>query len=317
MKRFFIRVLVYLGIVLLCSALFLRVLVAFPNEYCRQSHEVNVIKQIERMKTINEPKIIIIGGSGCGFGLCSKLISEHFNMPVCNTGTHAGMGLITHINLCKEFVHDSDIVVVIPEYSQYLGNRRFGDVAALRILTSLYPKGYKYFTFQQQIQLLQHVPSAHKDAMSARGRIFDEDSPYSQKSLNEYGDVEMYEMRCHKTDKDWEPKKWERTKVEKESVALLQGFYNYCEKHHAKMLLFPPAYKAMNFDVNENTIHSIWSSLEEAQLPCISAPERYKMVDTMHYDTEYHLTYEGVMIRTKRLIADMDSALRDYNNAQY
>ena len=86
---------VYLGIVLLCSALFLRVLVAFPNEICRQSHEVNVIKQIERMKTINEPKIIIIGGSGCGFGLCSKLISEHFNMPVCNTGTHAGLGLLT------------------------------------------------------------------------------------------------------------------------------------------------------------------------------------------------------------------------------
>lgn len=308
---------VYLGIVLLCSALFLRVLVAFPNEICRQSHEVNIIKQIERMQTINEPKIIIIGGSGCGFGLCSKLISEHFNMPVCNTGTHAGLGLLTQINLCKEFVHDSDIVVVIPEYDQYLGNCRFGDAAALRILTSLYPKGYQYFTFQQQIQLLQKVPAAYKDAVSARGQVFDDNSPYFQKSLNEYGDVEMYEMRCHRTDKDWEVNKWKINTVEKESVVLLQSFYNYCEKHHAKMLLFPPAYMAMSFDVNENTIRTIWTVLEEAQLPCVSTPERYRMADTMHYDTDYHLTYEGVMLRTNRLIADMDSALRVYNDTQY
>lgn len=238
-------------------------------------------------------------------------------MPVCNTGTHAGMGLLTQINLCKEFVYEGDIVVVIPEYDQYLGNCRFGDASALRILTSVYPKGYKYFTFRQQIQLLRHVPSVFKDAKTVRGQVFEDDSPYSRMSLNEFGDVEMYEMRCHRTDKDWEPKKWKNTKVEKESVALLQGFYDFCEKHHAKMLLFPPAFKAMDFDVNKEVIRSIWMTLEEAQLPCVSKPERYRMADTMHYETNYHLTYEGVMIRTNRLIADMDSALRVYNNAQY
>lgn len=75
MKRFFIKILVYTGLVLISSALLLRILVSFPNAWSRQSHEVNVIKQIERMQTIDEPKIIIIGGSGCGFGMCSKLIS--------------------------------------------------------------------------------------------------------------------------------------------------------------------------------------------------------------------------------------------------
>jgi hypothetical protein len=55
-------------------------------------------------------------------------------------------------------------------------------------------------------------------------------------------------------------------------------------------------------------------TLEKAQLPCVSKPERYRMADTMHFDSPYHLTYEGVMTRTSRLIADMDSILPIYNH---
>ena len=309
MKRFFLKCLVYSGILLLSSALFLRVLVSFTNEYCIQSHEVNVIRQIERMKTIDEPKIVIIGGSGCGFGLCSKMISEHFNMPVCNTGTHAGMGLLTQLNIFKGHICKDDIVVVIPEYSNYLNNNYMGSVANLRILSSTYPAGYRSFTLRQQLYLLQYVPTAFNEARKSENVVIDEDVPYSKRSLNEYGDVELYEVRHHLDTLDWSPVTWNNTKLQKKTVLLLQGFYEYCKKQGAIMLLFPPAYKAMSFDSNRGYITMISEALKEAQLPLVSSPERYRMVDTLHYDTDYHLTYDGVMIRTKQLISDMDSAL--------
>jgi len=316
MKRFFLKCLVYFGILLLSSALFLRVLVSFPNEYCFQSHEVNVVRQIKRMKTIDEPKIVIIGGSGCGFGLCSKMISEHFKMPVCNTGTHAGMGLLTQLNLFKGYICKNDIVVVIPEYSNYMKNKYLGDVANLRILSSTYPIGYKSFSLRQQLYLLQYVPFAFDEARKSRNAVIAENNPYSRNSLNEYGDVEMYEIRHHLDTIDWKPKKWDDFRLQNKTISLLQDFYQYCKCRNATMLLFPPAYKEMYFDTNQEYITMIWNALEEAQLSLVSSPERYRMADTLYYDTEYHLIYEGVKIRTQMLIADMDAALRIYNDIQ-
>lgn len=322
MKRFFIRVLVYSVVILLCSVLFLRTLVSFPNEYCLQSHEVNVIRQIERIQTIDEPKIVIIGGSGCGFGLCSKLISEHFNMPVCNTGTHAGIGLLTQLNLFKDYIHKDDIVVVIPEYSNYFlrtdylcKNRYLGEITNLRILSSTYPIGYRSFSLRQQLHLIQYVPSAYKEAKKSRGIIIDENSPYSKESLNVYGDVERYEKRNYDNSIDWHSTIWEKPVIQRKAISILHEYHDYCRQRGATMLVFPQAYKAMNFDVNQVYIDSLWTTMREERLPLVSVPEHYRMTDSLCYDSPNHLTYEGVMIRTNRLIADMDSALRVYNNA--
>ena len=314
MKRFLIKCLIYTGMFLLCSALFLRVLVSFPSNYSRQSHEVNLARQIERLQQIDNPRIIIIGGSGCGLGLCSPMISNHFNMPVCNTGINAGLGILLQIALFKDYIKKGDIVVVIPEYKNYDHNHYLGNTTVLRILTSVYPNGYKCLSFRQQFHLLQYAVTAFDESLSARHVVVK--GPYSHKSLNEYGDVEMYEIRHHLDTIDWEPKKWDDFRLQNKTISLLQDFYQYCKNQDATMLLFPPAFKEMNFDTNQEYITMIWNALEEAQLPLVSSPERYRMADTLYYDTEYHLIYEGVKIRTQMLIADMDAALRIYNDIQ-
>lgn len=316
MKQFLSKCLVYCGIILFCSVVLLRVLVTVPNKYCRHSHEVNVIRQVERMKTIIEPKIIIIGGSGCGFGLCSPMICEHFDMPVCNTGTHAGLGLLSQLNICKDYIRNGDIVIIIPEYSQYTEQTYLGSSTTLRIFSSVYPTGYKLLTFRQQLHLLQYVPGAHKDAMASRNASFDETecNPYSSKSLNEYGDVECYESRTYRANKNWSAKGWKNPKIQQNAIVALQNFNRFCIEKGATMLVFPPANKALNFDENIAFIHTIWESLENAQLPLVSYPVNYRMADTLHYDTEYHLTYEGVLVRTAKLIKDLDSALINYRH---
>lgn len=298
---------------LIGSALFLRILVSVPNEMTLHSHEMNVSRQIDRMQTIAKNKIIVIGGSGCGFGLCSAMIYEHFNMPVCNTGTHAGLGLQIQLNLCRRYICKGDIVVIIPEYENYLNNRYLGDVTALRILSTLYPSGYKDFSVKQQLHLVQFVPLSFQDAWSARKLTFDENDngPYSRNALNQFGDCEGYEKRIH-MQKQWKAGKWDNPQIQEKAIALLDTYSQYCLEQGATMLLFPPAYKAMCFDENEEFIDTIWNSLRDAKLPLAAYPDRYRFADTLFYDSEYHLIYEGVMLRTNRLIEDMDSALAAY-----
>ena len=164
--------------------------------------------------------------------------------------------------------------------------------------------------------LLQYVPSAFNEARKSRNAVIEENNPYSRNSLNEYGDVEMYEVRCHLDTIDWKPKKWDDFRLQNKTISLLQDFYQYCKCQNATMLLFPPAYKEMYFDTNQEYITMIWNALEEAQLPLVSSPERYRMADTLFYDRPGHLTYEGVVLRTNQLIADIDSALQIYNAIQ-
>lgn len=315
MRKFIINSIIVAFILLLGSALFLRVLVSFPNHYTQLSYYgVGTMHQIERMQNLDEPKIVIIGGSNCSFGLCSQMISEHFHMPVCNTGVNFGIGLLTQIQLYKEFIKSDDIVVVIPEYHQYISDTYLGGVATLELLTSTYPKGYKNFTIWQQLHLLPKVPEAFKLAC-----MMNDVTPkgvYSKNSLNECGDVEMYEIRHHLDTLDWTPQDWHNPSVQKATIRLLQVFHRYCEERGATMLLFPPVFNASNFDTNETYIHKIWKTLETRKLMLASFPERYRLPNTLFYDSPYHLTYEGVLIRTNRLIEDMDSALRIFNNVR-
>ncbi len=204
MKKFVLRILIYCSVIFGCTALLWRILISVKNDYSIHSHETNVRKQIERLDTMSSPKIIIIGGSGCGFGICSPLLQEHYNLNVCNTGTHAGLGLNLQINLFRKYITTNDIVIVIPEYEQYT-KLFYGDETALRILTSIYPEGYKQVPFLQQMHLYRYVPMAFTDAQKSKGvGIFGDTLPYAQEAVNEFGDVERYANRNHEN-KEWKP----------------------------------------------------------------------------------------------------------------
>lgn len=306
MKRFLLNICVYIAGIIVATFFVWRYMALQPNNYSRFSHEINIKKQLERIQQIDEPKIIFIGGSGCGFGLYSPLIMEHYQMPVVNTGTHAGIGLRLQLLLFKPYIKENDIVIVIPEYAQYLGDFYLGDESAIRILSTNYPKGYKLLNLKQQLNLFKHVPTAYKDAKSARAMKGLDIGPYSALSLNECGDVEMYEYREHKKINNVNADVKEK-RVQKESIKLLCEFNQYCIGNGATVLIFPPALRDEVFEQNKEKIEEIWNALTANDLPLVSSPITYELPDSLFYDTDYHLTYEGVIHRTNMLIANIDS----------
>ena len=72
-------------------------------------------EKIERLHSIDEPKIIIIGGSSAAFGINSQLMEEYTGMPVVNLGLYAALGTKLMLDLSRSGIGEGDIVVIAPE----------------------------------------------------------------------------------------------------------------------------------------------------------------------------------------------------------
>ncbi len=305
MRKFIRNILIVGGIALGCTAALWRYMALYENYYTQMSHEVNVSQQIARLDTLQGPKILIIGGSGCGFGICSPMLETHYGMHISNTGTHAGLGLRLQVKLFRKYIEEGDVVLVIPEYAQFT-KQYLGDETALRILTSTCREGYKQFSVLQQLYLFAFVPSAFEDARKAAdGSYLDMNSPYVKKALNIYGDVERYESRQHK-EAGWEPQHVEGD-IWSSPFRMLKDLKEYCTSKGAQLYIYPPAYRDKAYDLNREKIDEIWRRLEQSGLPIVSQPDEYMTPDSLCYDTDYHLTYEGVIWRTKKLMNDLDA----------
>lgn len=301
MARFIVKVVLFgLCVVLLTLSLCVAML-SVPNKDCKYSHEMNVSLSIERLEAAEGKKIVFFGGSGLGFGLNSQKVQETVGMPVYNTGTHGGLGLLLELALFKPYIGEGDIVVCVPEYQQYLGNYMYGDEAALRILSSLCPQGYRYVTIRQCLYLLRYVPDAFGSALSARDAV-PYGGPYSALALNEFGDVECYEFRDSTEVKYVDCLE---APLQPRSVMLLREFDDFCKRKGAMMLLLPPAYRNESFQANRSRIDAIWDMVIGSGLPAASSPTAYCLPDTLFFDSNYHLTKQGVEFRTDKVVSDI------------
>ena len=312
--KLFIKKIFLIG--LLCGGilLFLLLIMArYPDQYAIESHESNVKYSLERLTELEDTtKIVIIGGSGCGFGLNSELLYEKYRMPVVNTGTHASIGIVMQLKIFENKFTENDIVIIIPEYQQFYKNFGFGteNETMYRILYNNYPSALRYLSFIQAISILKFIPQYFKKAAFLhKGANIDNNSPYSKHSLNRFGDVTNWEYRKHKNDIEADTIK--STAPNTKIISFLDKFISRQEKKGARCLLFPPAYMEGSYNNSKLFIDTLDYSLLQQGIPFSTSTERYKFVDTLFYDTDYHLTYEGAMLRTKMLIEDIDSVLNN------
>ena len=306
MRRLFLRTIGFLAIAQVFVAIIWRGLVMYPNRYSQLSNEKNVAIQINRMKQMHEPKMVFCGGSGMAFGLSSPTVSEHFKMPVCNTGTHAGLGLRMHLEPYKKFVAEGDVVIAVEEYQLFFGQVWLGEETVLRVFASNYPEGFKDFSVRQQLHLFKYVPMAFSEAYSVRklkelwGGV--------TLNMNEYGDL-VDERNTPSSVEGLQPLEINE-KIQPRSIEYLRDLADYCESKGAKLLIFPPACREFDFENNVDKINRVWEKMEEMNLPVVSTPQAYCLPDSLFCDgSPYHLTTQGVKFRTNMMIRDIEEYL--------
>jgi hypothetical protein len=305
----------FLGKLLLLSLLIITSIIGIGILPREAILNIFVDKQ-EKLRTVDAPRIIFIGGSGMIFGLDSPCIEAAFGIPVVNAGLHAGLGLRFLLDHVRPYIKKGDIIVVIPEYGVLSRGYSFNpSTTAGLVFTDIQDKA-KYFSIQDYADALRGFPSLAYEKVVVRPltRLESSATPfgypksfYWRDLFNSNGD---YIGHLNDT-KTLPPKELETYPVLitgniAQSIVMLNEFAEYTNNRGARMIIgFPPVVDS-RYQKYEPIIVAIYRRLQrQVQAPILSPPSNYLYPINYFYDTPEHLTARGRKARTERLIADL------------
>ena len=149
-------------------------------------------EKIERLMSIEEDKIVIIGGSSVAFGYDSRIIEKYTEMPVVNFGLYAALGTKLMLDLSRDGIKEGDLVIIAPELDAQTLSLYFSASTTLRALDG----APKYFTAIPSTHTLSLLGASWDFAAEKFNyKLFGAPSPegvYNSRNINEYGDVDYY-----------------------------------------------------------------------------------------------------------------------------
>ena len=262
------------------------------------------------LNSINDTKIIVLGGSNVSFGLDSKVIENQLSMPIVNMGIHAGIGLEYMVNDIKPYVKKGDIIVLIPEYEHFYKDDFYGEMELVQMVFEIEPQSKKLLNSKQWMHLLKYLPTySAKKIKNFIPTLFNKKVEqidiYHRKSFNAYGDAYL-----HWTLPDQNylhaPKSNNIENVNNEVIVFLKEFKLYTEKNGARLLIFPPVIDKTSFNNKINIITKIAKELKNNDIAFECEPISFCYNDSLFFNSYYHLNKLGVDKRTLQLLKDLD-----------
>ncbi len=287
----------FLGIALLAGY------ISYIMPQYSRGYEAALIDKVDRLESIHEPKIVLLGHSNLAFGIDSKLIEDAMGMPVVNMGLHGGNGNAFHEEMAKFNVVPGDIYVIC--HSNYEDNDKIENAmtswAALEDNYHL----WKLIRPRDITTMVRYFPVYLKgclDTYSAGNGNKETGTIYSRSAFNEYGDIKetREENEVSFDDGVVVPN------VNSTCANRINELDKYLRDRGATLLIagYPIGNGQRTPDVNEY-IDFQRKLVEKMDCPVISNYADYMLDYSYFYNTELHLTNSGTEVRTKQLIADL------------
>lgn len=257
------------------------------------------------------PRVILIGGSNVSFGIDSRVLSAELRMPVVNMALHGGLGLKYTLDDCLPYVHQGDIVLLMPEYENYYTSNFLGELELVSVLFDIDQSGIKYISAEQWRHLLPYLPTYSAKKLKnlilapfAGTSHSSQPAIYDRNSFNEYGDACLH---WNLPDQNYlhGRKVSSAEQVNDEVISYLMKFKEQISQRHAACFLFPPAIDSTSFSHLLPMVDKISSSLRRAALRLAGNPARYALPDPFFFNSYYHLNKRGVDLRTKLVLEDI------------
>ena len=275
------------------------------NQY-NENYQASLIDKVERLESINEPKIILVGNSNVALGMQSNLIEEAFEMPVVNLGLHGFMGNAFHENIAKLNINKDDIVVIChSDYSDGDGLNRELACITLEWNTEL----WKILRWEDIPNVLAGYPKYVLKAANlwiTKTGNQPEQTCYTRGAFNKYGDIE-----CERDVNEYvfTDESVNVPKVGNECVARLNALNSYVQEQGATMVIAGYPIADGEFTPDKSEYQLFQQELEDKMdAAVISDYTDYFYPYSYFYDSNLHLTNQGTRARTEQLIED----LRDY-----
>lgn len=281
MKEFIFKIVLFTGIVFgLFMGLILFIPVQ-PNDYF-QAYNL----KCKLLEETESPRVVFVGGSNLAFGLDCQIIKDSLGVNVVNNGLHAGVGLKFILDDVEAYLRKGDIVVIAPEYEHFYNPN--GEAATIAPIQSVCRwKKLHLLNFAQMKNVITGLPRIFMHALPKPHN----ERRYVLSGFNEYGD---------------EIKHWQLESISIPRPNPIKGVFdrNFGEYFVKKIeafkekgcaiLIIPPVCRETAYEVKRKNIEEVCSFLNEQGLSFQVLPKVHAFSDNYAYDTDYHMTYEGV-----------------------
>ncbi len=267
-------------------------------------------EKYERLTSLEDEKIVLVGGSSLVFGLESEYIEKYMGMPVVNFGLYAALGTKVMLDLSKSGINEGDIVIIAPELDAQTMSLYFNAETTLQAADG-------------NPAMLLHTDSANWGELISSMFAFSSkkyeymkngapnpEGVYNSKNFNEYGDLE-YTREENIMELYYDPNKeivLDGSILDDEFLDYLNDYIAFCKRKGASVYFSycPMNMLAISDDIDEYAIADFEKELKNS-LECdvISYIEDYIMLPEYFYDSNFHLNDAGSLWRTLRLCEDL------------
>ncbi|MBQ7560597.1 MAG: hypothetical protein IJS99_02015 [Synergistaceae bacterium] len=309
MKKFLRRILLFI-VVFLCAipVFFLFGLFIVGNQY-QETYSASIIDKVARLKSINEPKIIIVGNSNLPYGINSAMIESAMNMPVVNLGLTGYYMTDSFLeNIAKLSMNSGDIIIA--------GHSNFTDDGIIHEPLSEWTTIEYHFDLwpildkEDYFTMIIYYPSYWLRSFALwitrqgnKANPLVEAFTYSRRSLNKYGDIpEKPEVNRG----DFRDSKVKVPEINDRCVNRLNKYNAYIKSKGATFLIAGYPILENEFTPPKEEYDKFQRELESrVECEVISNYRDYFIPYKYFYDSHLHLDNEGAKIRTGQLIKDL------------
>jgi len=303
MKKFIVRVILFS----ILSIVLVNVLLLSAG---RHNQYIGGIKlKHELLKNTQDPKIIIVGGSGAGHSIDSKMIAQQTGLETVNMGLFAQFGLHYLLEEIMNDVKQGDLVVLTPEYHQlyyfFNGWRGFNE------LIFVYPQAlFQLKTKAQYETILRSFPRFYRRKINS----IDVNVllPAKKDTLyNEYGDyvAHLKDTTNHdiaKLNLFHDFVDMSNMNVYPKAIDIINEYSKKIADKGAFLVFSYPTIPDKQFSENTQKIRDVEMVIEElGDFEVINTPNLETQPVSDFHDTVYHLNKEGRLKRTSRLINEI------------
>lgn len=267
----------------------------------------SLLDKLARLRSLTGPKIVLVGNSNLPFGVDSRRVEEAFGMPVVNLGLHGGLGNAFHEELARINVSEGDIYVLC--HTEYDDPDTIPDPGLLWITLENHMDLWPLVRGRDMGTALEAFPGYVKRALSlwasGKGNRETEDA-YKRSAFNAYGD-NIYPRPLPSGDVEVDFTDQSVPEVGEACATRINALTEYLAGRGARLVVagFPIANGEHTPLVSE--YEAFQQTLEDAlDAPVISYFPAYMMDYGYFCDTIYHLTDDGVRLRTNLLIEDLE-----------
>lgn len=274
----------------------------------KYSYNASLVDKINRLNSINEPKIILVGNSNLAFGIDSKSIEDAFGMQVVNLGLHAGLGNAFLEEIAKLNINQGDIIIVC--HSDYSDTDAIDDTE-LALLTYDYNRVvFPVFRKKDYIDLLKAYPTYLRKSyllwFMKEGNLVPKGC-YSREAFNEYGDV-IYKPEDEQINEYYfQNNFYHLPKISNDCIDRLNEFNRYCNEKGANLVVagYPIEWGKYNRYSKDDFIDFQNELTIVLDCPVISDYTDYFFPYDYFYNGWLHLNEKGTQARTQQLIEDL------------